>query len=90
MITTTSLQNTGQEFDGSDSGARPDEAVSWGKIRAGAETVKVGWFDVRYRPKLIGSRCSPMQRWYFLCSWRQRLPKQIGRRKLPNRTMPKR
>jgi len=33
--------NTGQEFDGSDSGARPDEAVSWGKIRAGAETVKV-------------------------------------------------
>lgn len=36
------FQNTGQEFDGSDSGARPDEAVSWGKIRAGAETVKVG------------------------------------------------
>lgn len=34
--------NTGQEYDGSDSGARPDEAVSWGKIRAGAESVKVG------------------------------------------------
>ncbi|THH11256.1 hypothetical protein EW145_g782 [Phellinidium pouzarii] len=34
--------NTGQEFDGSDSGARPDEAVSWGKIRAGAESVKAG------------------------------------------------
>ncbi|KAF9451691.1 deoxyhypusine synthase [Macrolepiota fuliginosa MF-IS2] len=33
--------NTGQEFDGSDSGARPDEAVSWGKIRAGAEAIKV-------------------------------------------------
>lgn len=33
--------NTGQEFDGSDSGARPDEAVSWGKISAGAESVKV-------------------------------------------------
>ncbi|KAJ9122381.1 hypothetical protein QFC22_001803 [Naganishia vaughanmartiniae] len=33
--------NTGQEFDGSDSGARPDEAVSWGKIRANAESVKV-------------------------------------------------
>lgn len=33
--------NTGQEFDGSDSGARPDEAVSWGKIRADAESVKV-------------------------------------------------
>lgn len=33
--------NTGQEFDGSDSGARPDEAISWGKIRAGAKSVKV-------------------------------------------------
>ena len=33
--------NTGQEFDGSDSGARPDEAVSWGKILPGAESVKV-------------------------------------------------
>ena len=33
--------NTGQEFDGSDSGARPDEAVSWGKIRLGAKPVKV-------------------------------------------------
>lgn len=25
--------NTGQEFDGSDSGAKPDEAISWGKIK---------------------------------------------------------
>ncbi|CED84875.1 Deoxyhypusine synthase [Phaffia rhodozyma] len=33
--------NTGQEFDGSDSGARPDEAVSWGKIKADAPAVKV-------------------------------------------------
>ncbi|KAI9209568.1 DHS-like NAD/FAD-binding domain-containing protein [Polychytrium aggregatum] len=33
--------NTGQEFDGSDSGARPDEAVSWGKIRLTAKPVKV-------------------------------------------------
>ena len=37
--------NTAQEFDGSDAGARPDEAVSWGKIKSGeegvAETVKV-------------------------------------------------
>ncbi|KAL2004604.1 hypothetical protein VTN00DRAFT_3340 [Thermoascus crustaceus] len=33
--------NTGQEFDGSDAGARPDEAVSWGKIKANAESVKV-------------------------------------------------
>jgi deoxyhypusine synthase len=34
--------NTAQEFDGSDAGARPDEAVSWGKIKADAESVKVG------------------------------------------------
>ncbi|XP_016425468.1 deoxyhypusine synthase [Sinocyclocheilus rhinocerous] len=33
--------NTGQEFDGSDSGARPDEAISWGKIRMDATPVKV-------------------------------------------------
>ncbi|KAG0266189.1 hypothetical protein DFQ27_009956 [Actinomortierella ambigua] len=33
--------NTGQEFDGSDAGARPDEAVSWGKIRMDGKTVKV-------------------------------------------------
>jgi deoxyhypusine synthase len=33
--------NTGQEFDGSDSGARPDEAVSWGKIRIDATPVKI-------------------------------------------------
>nr|AYW00890.1 homospermidine synthase [Saccharum officinarum] len=33
--------NTAQEFDGSDSGARPDEAVSWGKIKSSAKTVKV-------------------------------------------------
>lgn len=37
----SSQQNTGQEFDGSDSGARPDESVSWGKIRAGSESFKV-------------------------------------------------
>ena len=34
--------NTAQEFDGSDAGARPDEAVSWGKIKIGADNVKVG------------------------------------------------
>ena len=33
--------NTAQEFDGSDAGARPDEAISWGKIKAGADHVKV-------------------------------------------------
>lgn len=33
--------NTGQEFDGSDAGARPDEAVSWGKIKAEAHSTKI-------------------------------------------------
>jgi deoxyhypusine synthase len=35
------LVNTGAEFDGSDSGAAPDEAVSWGKIAAHATPVKL-------------------------------------------------
>jgi len=33
--------NTGQEFDGSDAGARPDEAVSWGKIKVGCRAIKM-------------------------------------------------
>ena len=33
--------NTANEFDGSDAGASPDEAVSWGKIKATARPVKV-------------------------------------------------
>ena len=33
--------NSQQEFDGSDTGALPDEAVSWGKISKNAESVKV-------------------------------------------------
>lgn len=33
--------NTASEFDGSDAGARPDEAISWGKIKKEATPVKV-------------------------------------------------
>jgi deoxyhypusine synthase len=33
--------NTGQYFDASDSGATPDEAVSWGKIKTSCNPVKV-------------------------------------------------
>eukprot|EP00158_Paraphelidium_tribonemae_P001275 Partr_v1_DN24193_c0_g1_i2_m71124 putative deoxyhypusine synthase len=33
--------NTGQEYDGSDSGASPEEAVSWGKLKADSERVKI-------------------------------------------------
>ena len=41
--------NTAQEFDGSDAGARPDEAVSWGKIKVGGDSVKVSLVE-----KLLG------------------------------------
>ena len=33
--------NSVLEFDGSDSGARPEEAVSWGKIKPDADRIKV-------------------------------------------------
>jgi deoxyhypusine synthase len=33
--------NTGNEFDGSDAGASPEEAVSWGKIKLTCKPVKV-------------------------------------------------
>lgn len=36
--------NTGFDMDGSDGGARPDEAVSWGKIKLDAKPVKI-WAD---------------------------------------------
>ena len=48
------LINTGQEYDGSDSGARPDEAVSWGKIAVGAKSVKVYSEASLVVPTLIG------------------------------------
>src|SRR3989338_8024109 len=33
--------NTAEEFDGSDSGAQGEEAITWGKIKATADHVKV-------------------------------------------------
>jgi len=48
------LINTAQEFDGSDSGARPDEAISWGKIAVGAKSVKVYAEATLVCPILIG------------------------------------
>lgn len=33
--------NSGEEWDGADSNARPDEAVSWGKIKGKGESIKV-------------------------------------------------
>lgn len=61
--------NTAQEFDGSDSGARPDEAISWGKIKMTARPVKV----VNFLPSISlsgmqeSTSCSPRCR--FILFW---------------------
>lgn len=84
--------NTAQEFDGSDSGARPDEAVSWGKIRADAEPVKVrggrlmGCRVSQRLPKftpyltLMAPRSTPTPPWYSRCWW----PRRLHRRWAPS------
>lgn len=46
--------NTASEFDGSDSGARPDEAVSWGKIKKDATPVKIYGEATLILPLLAG------------------------------------
>lgn len=33
--------NTAVDFDGSDSGAKPTEAVTWGKVKIDSSTVKI-------------------------------------------------
>ncbi len=48
--------NTGEEWDGADSNARPDEAVSWGKIQGKAESIKV-FGDVTILFPLIVAKC---------------------------------
>lgn len=67
--------NTGQEFDGSDAGARPDEAVSWGKIKIGGDSVKV------YLEMLCNMACCHMQILsstadFFRSTWRRQLASQ--------------
>jgi len=51
--------NTAQEFDGSDSGARPDEAVSWGKIRVDSKPVKVYAEATLVLPLIIAKTFAP-------------------------------
>jgi len=58
--------NTGNEFDGSDTGARPDEAVSWGKIKLGATPVKVYAEASLVFPLLVGMT--------FAKEWEQKEP----------------
>ena len=47
--------NTGEEWDGADSNARPDEAVSWGKLKFG-EAIKV-YGDATILFPLIVAKC---------------------------------
>lgn len=47
--------NTGEEWDGADSNARPDEAVSWGKLKKGAAIKVFG--DATILFPLIVARC---------------------------------
>ena len=54
--------NTASEFDGSDSGARPDEAISWGKIKKTAKPVKV---RTSYEKSVTFLLCLPLK-WYIL------------------------
>lgn len=46
--------NTSSEFDGSDSGARPDEAKSWGKIKKDATPIKIYAEATLVFPLLVG------------------------------------
>ena len=48
--------NNAQEFDGSDSGAKPEEAISWGKILPEAKHVKV-FGDATILFPLIVAKC---------------------------------
>ncbi|GKT28302.1 Deoxyhypusine synthase [Aduncisulcus paluster] len=50
----TVIISTAQEFDGSDAGARPDEAVSWGKIKSTAHPVKIYAEATLVFPILVG------------------------------------
>ena len=44
--------NSLQEFDGSDAGAKPDEAISWGKIKPAAQPVKL-YCEVNLQPEYM-------------------------------------
>ncbi len=48
--------NTGEEWDGADSNARPDEAVSWGKLKKNSESIKV-FGDATILFPLIVAKC---------------------------------
>lgn len=53
------LLNSATDFDGSDSGATPDEAVSWGKVRPDARPVKVTADATLTFPLLVAQSFAP-------------------------------
>jgi len=53
--------NTEQEFDGSDSGAEPDEAVSWGKVKSLASAVKVNADATLVFPLIVAATFAKFQ-----------------------------
>lgn len=53
------LLNSAADFDGSDSGATPDEAVSWGKVRPDARPVKVTADATLTFPLLVAQSFAP-------------------------------
>nr|CAJ2471560.1 unnamed protein product [Leishmania braziliensis] len=58
----TIILNNGQEFDGSDAGAKPEEALSWGKVRMEGEFVKVYGEVSTYLPLLLAEVFVPAVR----------------------------
>lgn len=54
--------NTGMEWDGSDAGASPEEAKSWGKIKGIAQAVKVCGEASMLFPLLVGAAFLPAAR----------------------------
>ncbi|KAK0058782.1 deoxyhypusine synthase isoform X2 [Biomphalaria pfeifferi] len=53
--------NTGNEFDGSDAGASPEEAISWGKIKLTCKPVKVYAEATVILPILVGETFAKRQ-----------------------------
>lgn len=54
--------NNGQEYDGSDGGAHPEEALSWGKLRFDGQHVKVYGEVTTMFPLLVGEVFLPAVR----------------------------
>ena len=57
--------NSGEEWDGADSNARPDEAVSWGKLEggeAGGQSIKVFGDATILFPLIVGKCFSEGQK----------------------------